>query len=118
MPLPSLTTPEILALCRLRQWAADRAHMKTGHVSDYRRQGWRERRSRECDSRIVRVVDFERALDSLTPDARALLVLTYRDGFDQRTIAEATHISPRAQTYKLAAARLALAAALDSLDLL
>jgi DNA-directed RNA polymerase specialized sigma24 family protein len=47
-----------------------------------------------------------------------LLLLVYRDGFDQLRAADTAGVSLRALTYKLPAARRALAAALDSLDLL
>jgi hypothetical protein len=51
---PILKTPSIgeqratssQRLCRLRQWAKDRAAMRAGQVTDHRRQGWRERRTR------------------------------------------------------------------------
>lgn len=85
--------------------------MKSGHVTDYRRQGWRERRRCESDSRIVRVLDFERALSRLTPEARSLLILTYRDHIDHRAVAIAAGISVRALAYKFPTARQAPAAA-------
>ena len=51
---------EVLAVCRLRQWAAARAAMRAGQVTNYQREGWRERRTRDSNARIVRVIDFER----------------------------------------------------------
>jgi DNA-directed RNA polymerase specialized sigma24 family protein len=109
---------EVLAVCRLRQWAFDRAAMRSCHVTDYRRQGWRDRRSRESDARIVRVVDFEHALSMLTPEAQAILVLVYREHQPQDKAAALAGISVRALNYKLPAARQALASILDRLDLL
>jgi DNA-directed RNA polymerase specialized sigma24 family protein len=116
--MPGMMPDEVLAVCRLRQWAKDRAAMRSGQVTDYRRQGWRERRTRECDARIVRVVDFERALSRLTEEHQAILLLTYREHRDQRQVSDATGVSVRALSYKLPAARQALASILDRLDLL
>jgi hypothetical protein len=50
--------------------------MRGGHTTDYHRQGWRERSTRETDARIVRVVKFESALSHLTSEEQAILVLT------------------------------------------
>jgi DNA-directed RNA polymerase specialized sigma24 family protein len=61
--------------------------MRSGQVTDYRRQGWRERRTRESDARIVRVVDFERALSHLTDEHQSILLLTYREHQSYRTVA-------------------------------
>ena len=59
--LPGMMPDEVLAVCRLRQWPADRAAMRAGQVTNYHREGWRERRTRDGNARIVRVIDFERA---------------------------------------------------------
>jgi len=53
---------EVLAVIRLRQWSYDRARLSAVETANYRRQGYRQRRQREADSRLVRVLDFERAL--------------------------------------------------------
>jgi DNA-directed RNA polymerase specialized sigma24 family protein len=84
----------------------------------YARQGWRERRARDIDARIVRIVDFERALSRLDPEHQCILLLTYKDHLDQRAVSEAAGISVRALAYKLPAARRALVSILDRLDLL
>jgi hypothetical protein len=81
---------EVLAVCRLRQWAKDRAAMRSGQVTDYRRQGWRERCTRESDACIVRVVDVKRALSHLTEEHQSILLLTYREHGDQRQVSDAT----------------------------
>jgi DNA-directed RNA polymerase specialized sigma24 family protein len=109
---------EVLAVCRLRQWAHDRAAMRSGQATDYSRQGWNERRTRESDARIFRVVDFERAQSHLTPEQQAILVLTYREHQSQDKVAVLAGVSVRALAYKLPAARQALASVLDRLDLL
>jgi hypothetical protein len=100
-----MTPDEVQAVCCLRQWAKDRAAMRAGQVTDYRRQGWRERRTRESDARIVRVVDFERALSHLTEEHQSILLLTYRGHRDQRQVSDATGASVRALSYKLPASR-------------
>jgi DNA-directed RNA polymerase specialized sigma24 family protein len=96
----------------------DRAALRHGGVSQAKTHGWTDRRTRAHDARIVRVLDFERALACIAPQAQALLLLTYRDGFDHRRPADTAGLSVRALAYKLPLARQALAAALDSLDLL
>ena len=48
--------------------------MRSGQVTDYRQQGWRERRTREIDARIVRVVDFERVLSRLSEEHQSILL--------------------------------------------
>jgi hypothetical protein len=67
---------EVLAVCRLRQWVADRAAMRAGQVTKYQREGWRERRTRDSNARIVPVIDFERALSRLSEERQAVLLLT------------------------------------------
>jgi hypothetical protein len=32
--MPGMMPDEVLAVCRLRQWAADRATMKSGHTTN------------------------------------------------------------------------------------
>ena len=116
--MPGMMPDEVLAVCRLRQWTHDRAALRHGAVSQAKTHGWTDRRTRAHDARLVRVLDFERALSQIAPQAQALLLLVYRDGFDQRRAADTAGLSVRALAYKLPAARQALAAALDSLDLL
>ena len=116
--MPGMMPDEVLAVCRLRQWTRDRAALRHGAVSQAKTHGWTDRRTRAHDARLVRVLDFERALARLTPQAQALLLLMYRDGFGQRRTADTTGVSLRALAYKLPLARQALVAALDSLDLL
>lgn len=105
---------EVLAVCRLRQWSADRAAMRAGNVTNYQREGWTERRTLNNDARIVRVIDFERALSRLSREHQKNLMLIYREHQDYRAVAQATGVSVRA----LSAARQALARTLDLLDLL
>ena len=80
--------------------------------------GWKERRSRNFNARLVRVIDFERALTRLPQERQALLLLTYRERQPQDTIARLTVCSVRAISYKLPEARRALGRTRDLLDLL
>jgi DNA-directed RNA polymerase specialized sigma24 family protein len=116
--MPGMMPDEVLAVCRLRQWAADRAAMRAGQVTNYQRQGWRERRARDSNARLVRVIDFERALSRLSQEHQAILLLTYREHQPQDRVSTLTGVSVRALSYKLPAARQALARTLDRLDLL
>jgi DNA-directed RNA polymerase specialized sigma24 family protein len=109
---------EVLAVCRLRQWAADRAALRGARTTEYKRTGWKERRTRDVDARLVRVIDFERALSRLTQEHQSILLLTYREHQPQDRVSTLTGVSVRALTYKLPAARQALASILDRLDLL
>jgi len=68
---------EALAIVRLRQWMRDRTSARYGTTATYRNAGWRERRTGQFDARIVRMIDFQRAIDTL-PDAEKLcLILCY-----------------------------------------
>jgi hypothetical protein len=87
---------EVLAFCRPRQWAADRAVMRTGQVTNYQREGWREPRTRDSNARIVRVIDFERALSRLTKSIKPFLLLTYREHQPQDRVSTLTGVSVRA----------------------
>ena len=113
-----LTPDENLAILRIRQWSTDRAALHSAKSTDYQRQGWRERRARDADARLVRVIDFERALGQLSDEHQCLLMLQYRERHTFETISRLTGCSIRAIAYKLPAARKALAATLDRLDLL
>ena len=101
MTTARLTPDENLAILRLRQWTADRAALRSAKVTQYQRLGWRERRARDADARLVRVIDFERALGQLPDEQQALLMLTYRERQSQDTIAKLTGCSLRAINYKL-----------------
>jgi DNA-directed RNA polymerase specialized sigma24 family protein len=92
--------------------------MRSGQVTNYQREGWRERRARDSNARLVRVIDFERALSRLTEEHQAILLLTYREHQPQDRVSTLTGVSVRALSYKLPAARQALARTLDRLDLL
>jgi len=118
MSIAPMTTDEVLAVARLRQWANDRIKLASAKTSEYQRLGWRERSSRDADARLVRVIDFSRALARLDPEQQTVLVLYYRDREEQPRIAAAIGCSTRKVSYLIPAARQRLAAELDRLNLL
>jgi DNA-directed RNA polymerase specialized sigma24 family protein len=116
-----MTTTEVLALARLRQWSAERQALKNGKIHNYLRAPGRptdSAKTNRYDAALVRVIDFEREFGKLPTDTQTLLLLAYREKQPQRTIAEITGWSPRAISYKLPAALLDLARVLDKADLL
>jgi len=113
-----ITPDEVLAITRLRQWSADRALLRASKTTDYQRTGWQARNHRQCDARLVRVIDFERALAHLPEDEQAVLLLVYREKQSHSDAAVALHFSTRKVQYMLPRARRNLANILDRLDLL
>lgn len=113
-----LTPPEVLTILRLRQWAYDRQALKSGAITSYKRQGWQQRQAQAHDARIIRVIDFERALAKLSEQEQALLITAYAHHEARGRIARLTACSERAVAYKLPTARRRLTAILDRLDLL
>jgi len=106
-----------MAIMRLKQWAFERVALRHGRTCKPEFSGWKERRSREADSRNVRVIDFERALGQPDPAHQQILVLTYREGIRHREAARMLGTSERNIYYLLPAAR-RLTDILDRLDLL
>ena len=113
-----MTSFEALAVARMRQWSRERAAARSGHTTDYTHVGWRQRQARMADARLVRIMDFERALDGLNETDQLLLLFKYRDQMPDGQIAEITGHSTRALCYKIPQARQRLAERLDRLDLL
>ncbi len=113
-----MQTDEALAIARLRQWSHDRLQLTHARTCDYRREGWKHRNDRTFDARLVRVIDFGRALGTLDAEEQAALVLTYRDRQNALEISRALHCSLRKISYLLPLARKKLAAQLDRLNLL
>ena len=113
-----LTPPEILTICRLRQWSSDRTTLRGGKTTDYRREGYTPRNNRAADAKLVRVIDFGRALANLTEKEQALLLLTYAAKETRYETARAMHCSTRSIDYHLRPALKRLASILERLDLL
>lgn len=116
--MSGLPTDQVLAIVRLRQWSEDRATVKGGRVARYSARGWRDRRSRDNDAQLVRVLDFELAFQHLGQDEQIALAAVYRDGHGHRAAAVAVGCTHRQLAYLLPAARQHLADILDRLDLL
>jgi DNA-directed RNA polymerase specialized sigma24 family protein len=109
---------EALAVARLRQWCYDRLELRNCRTVDYSRKGWQDRNTRTFDARLVRVIDFGKALGMLDAEEQAALILTYRDRERSYHTAQALGCSVRKVEYLLPLARQHLAAALDRLNLL
>lgn len=84
----------------------------------YKRQGWQARNQRNADARIVRVVDFERAIGQLPEASQILLMLRHCDGYSPHDLAQMSGTSERNIEYSLSAAREALGLILDRMELL
>jgi DNA-directed RNA polymerase specialized sigma24 family protein len=113
-----MSAAEVLAVTRLRQWNADRLALRASRTTDYRRHGWQARDTRTFDARLVRVLDFERALGRLPEEEQMLLLLTYRERQRYDEISKILNCSLRKVTYALPTARRHLADILDKLDIL
>jgi DNA-directed RNA polymerase specialized sigma24 family protein len=84
-----VTILEVKAITRIRLWQHDRNLLRRGTAVDYRRQGWQKRGTALYDARLVRVVDFERVLESLAPEDQQLIILAH---CEQRTARETAAI--------------------------
>lgn len=114
-----MTAFESMAVLRLRQWAVSRAALLNGRGHPpIQRLGWVERRARDLDATNTRVIDFEKAFDTLPLAAQLLLVAKYRDHLSMADTAAACGISERSAHEDLHSARLLLANALDRRHLL
>ena len=113
-----MTPTEVLAVVALRQWLRDRSSIRNGTVTNYKREGYRQRRLRDADAVIVRAIDFERALSTLPAPQQAALLITYRIGASRPDIARALACSNRTANSLLDAARARLARTLERLDLI
>jgi len=116
--IAAMTPDEVLAITRLRQWSVDRLALRASRTTDYSRSGWIARNCRTFDSRLVRVLDFERALGTLTEEEQAALVLVYRERQPFAEASKILHCSVRKLSYMLPAARKRLAGILDRMDIL
>jgi DNA-directed RNA polymerase specialized sigma24 family protein len=115
-----MSTNEVLAVARLRQWACDRSALTNGRalvVASPGRPG-RNNNLNRFDAALVRVIDFDKALGTLDQDERAALVLRYRDRESEGRIATALRCSVRKVGYLLPIARRHLAAELERRNLL
>lgn len=107
------TSDETLAALRIREWIRDRTRLRFGSATRYRRSGWCERRARDADAALVRVLDFEAAFALLTAEQQELLALVYGEGHTRAEAAAIIRRGARAIGYKVSQARRTLAAILD-----
>jgi DNA-directed RNA polymerase specialized sigma24 family protein len=115
-----MSADEALAVARLRQYAATRCALKGGKTLNLRNPGRPTQASSQTrhDAIIIRVIDFERALDTLEPAESVALMLCYRDNASYPSIAQALGCSTRKLAYLIPIARKHLADELDRRDML
>ncbi len=118
MSLGTMSPDEALALARLRQWSYDRLQLAHARTCDYRRTGWKQRNDRTFDARLVRVIDFGRALGTLEAEEQAAWSLPTVTDKTLLKFPGALHCSQRKISYLVPLARKKLAAQLDRLNLL
>lgn len=104
---------EELAIAHLRTWALDRIRLENGHTWTNPGRPSQYSRRRAGDARLVRCIDFERALESIPVVMVAMLVLRYRDGLSAGEIAEALGCSPKTVLTYTAVAKSRLTDALE-----
>jgi len=109
---------ELMAITRLRQWSVDKIACRTPRVTHVHCRGWKVRNDRMHDARLVRVLDFERALSRLSQGEQIALVLTYRDRVTIRDLSRALEAEPHIAHRLVLTARRHLADILDRFDLL
>jgi DNA-directed RNA polymerase specialized sigma24 family protein len=113
-----MTPRQAIAMLHVKQWRDDRTKISAGISGIYKRNGYRERRQRDADARIVRTLDFEKALAQIGTLDQSMLISAYYLGHTRKETADATGVSERAIIYKLPMALDALAATLERLALL
>lgn len=118
MSVAPMTPLEVLAVVRLRQWFVERAELRNGKTTSYKRVGWAQRRSSRFDAKIVRCIDFERAYGHLCPSDQALLELVYAEDWPNDQVAKILCISERSIYNYLPHARALLAHVLDKAGLI
>jgi DNA-directed RNA polymerase specialized sigma24 family protein len=109
---------EALALAALRRWCQDRRALHAAKTADYVYAGCENRRLSRFDARLVRTIDFARALATLDPREQVALIYRHRDHEDANTTARAIGCSPRTVGNLLLSGRRNLAAILMARDLL
>ncbi len=113
-----MTLPETLAVAAIRRWCYDRQKLKNGETVSYKRSGWAERRQRDLDARLVRVLDFEKIFQTLTSEEQIMLTLAHCNGYTEAEMSAMTNLSVRSIATYLPQTRYKLAMALDAVDLL
>ena len=107
--MSGLPSDQILAIIRLRTWAADSSALRSGKTATHNRTGWTPKPSRAHDARLVRMIDFDLAFKHLPQDEQIALLVLYRDRGGMRDAALAVGCSPSKLTYLVPRARQHLA---------
>ncbi len=118
MTTPRETANTLLAKLRIKQWLIDRTKLNAGTGNNYARSGWRARRSADSDARIVRCLDFERALLQLPQVDAQIILLTYREKQTAETTARLIGANISTIYHRKPKAIARLAEILDKNDLL
>lgn len=115
-----LDANEALAVAHLRAYGYDRRAVIHGRVACYEQRPGRPgpNHPTRFDARIVRVIDFGRALASIGSDFSTILQLYHCDGESITDICRAVGYSPRKLWARLPEARQALVRALSEANLL
>lgn len=110
---------EALAVSQLRRYGYDKrcAHLgkAAGDLAQRGRPGTNS--TNRYDARLVRVVDFGRALSSMSNIDSTLVQMYYSDGESLTLISQATGVSVRTLSSRLPIARRALLNALEAFNL-
>ncbi len=118
----ALPADEALALAHLRRYTCERRQALSGRTTtnvDPRNQpGRNSNRANRWDDRLIRCIDFARALSELDPLESVILQLVYCDGETLEAAGRATGRSARHIQDRLPIARRALVVALEERNLL
>jgi len=112
------TVQRTLATIAVRRWSYDRSLLLGGKVTNYKREGWKHRATKSYDARNVRVADFELALQTIPPQAQALILLIHHEGHTWAEASANMGTTVTAVRYQLPHALDALARALERRSLL
>jgi DNA-directed RNA polymerase specialized sigma24 family protein len=113
-----MTYDEALAVARLRQWASNKQTNRNGKTRNPNSLGWKNRDNRSADAVIVRILDFERALNQLDNAEQVALIMRYRDRESNEEISRLLCCSVRRVGYLIPTARQKLAVVLERWNLL
>lgn len=109
---------EVLAVTAFRRWCADRAAIRAGQTVQFKQRGWTPRSQCQTDARLVRVLSFEAAFQTLPQREQSALLLAYRDGLSTPALSGVLRCRVPVAQAALASGRLRLADALDRRHLL
>ncbi len=110
---------ESRAIAQLYLWLYDRSALRSGRTALLRgRPGKVSHQRPSCDSRLVRVLTFEKGWSLLTHHDQQILLLIHRDGMLHSEVAELFGLNRRTVSYRISVAHESLVAAVDAVDAL